>query len=211
MSQLDIQTLVLGQLDTNCYLVTDHTLGETMVIDPADDGTVITDQILQSQLQLKYIVLTHGHFDHCLGLLEVKLNFGVPILMHQADQFLLDSLPQRASHWIHQSVPPAPPVDKYLVEGNTFTLGNTQFTVLHTPGHTPGSISLLSDDLIFTGDTLFKDSIGRYDFSYSSYKDLQHSLKRLLELPPGLVVYPGHGERTEIKEEINSQLVLTAS
>lgn len=205
MNTLGIQSLVLGQLDTNCYLVWNKQTLEAIIIDPADDGTAISDQILELQLKPKYIVLTHGHFDHCLGLLEVKLNFGVPILMHQADQFLLDSLPQRAKHWIHQIVPPAPPVDQYLDEGDVIKLGKSTFRVLHTPGHTPGSISLLTDNLVFSGDTLFKGSIGRYDFNYSSYKDLQHSLKRLLELPPDMEVYSGHGEMTVIKNETLSK------
>lgn len=208
---LSIKTLPLGQLNTNCYLIWDEETHEALIIDPADNGTFISEQILELKLKPTHIILTHAHFDHILGLLEVKLNFDTPILMHQADQFLLESLPQRAKHWLQIDVPPAPPVDQFIKEGDTISFSGvndaaseTLFKVVETPGHTPGSIALYNHEIILTGDTLFKDSIGRYDFSYSNYKDLKNSLNKLFELPEQLVVYPGHGKQTTLKAEKNN-------
>ncbi len=216
---MKIKTFTLGPLQTNCYLVYDEASRETIIIDPADDGTFISEQIIELQLKPKYIVLTHAHLDHIMGLLEVKLNFDVPILMHKADQFLLESLPQRAQHWLKREVFPAPPADRFLTENNQLSIGNSQLRVLETPGHTPGSICLLSQrserdfstsvemtthnsqPILLSGDTLFANAIGRYDFSYSDYGKLQKSLKKLMDLPDDTIVYPGHGEATTIGEE----------
>ena len=195
---MEIKTLVLGPLNTNCYLLWDEPSLEAMVIDPADEGDLISEEILRNNLQLKYIVLTHGHFDHIMGLLELKLNFPqAQILVHEKDLFLLESLPQRAEYWLKRPVDPAPKPDAFLQNLDYLKIGNYKLKIIHTPGHTPGSICLYNDGVIFTGDTLFADgNIGRSDFSYSSPADLKKSLQKISKLansPAGeRKIYSGH-------------------
>ena len=140
------------------------------------------------------MVLTHGHFDHVLGLLELKLNFKkTPILLHQADQFLLESLQSRAQHWLKRQVDPAPPVDKFLQDGDQIKIGPEQLSVLHTPGHTPGSICLYDDEYLFSGDTLFQHGVpGRTDLSYSNPNAMKLSLKKVKQLANSRTLLPGH-------------------
>lgn len=196
-------TLTLGALDTNCYLVWDEQSRQAVVIDPADDGGFISEQIVDQQLELQAIVLTHGHFDHVLGLLELKLNFEVPIYLHPDDIFLIKQAQSSALHWLKRSVDPVPLPTDHLREGQHLSLAGTSFQVIHTPGHTPGSVSLYNQEngLLFSGDTLFKSTIGRTDFKYSDPELMRASLRRLSELPPETNVYPGHGQPTTIKSE----------
>jgi len=191
---MQIETFKLGQLDTNCYLAWCEKTREAIVIDPADEGGFISEEILRLDLKPVAIVLTHGHFDHILGLLELKLNFPVPIMVHEADLFLVESVQQRAQHWLKMQVDPAPKPDKLLKEGDKIKFGEEKLTVLHTPGHTPGSICLYNDEMMFTGDTLFADGlIGRTDLSYSSPRKMQQSLVKIKELPGSRQMYAGHG------------------
>ena len=192
---MQIETLKLGQLDTNCYLAWCEKTDEAIIVDPADEGGFISEKILELNLKPVAIILTHGHFDHILGLLELKLNFPkTPIMVHEADLFLIESVRKRAQHWLKMQVNPAPKVDKLLKEGNQIKFGQEVLTILHTPGHTPGSICLYNDQVMFTGDTLFRDgAIGRTDLSYSSPKKIQQSLKKIKDLPSSRQMYAGHG------------------
>ncbi len=204
---LNIITLPLGELETNCYLVSDSETKEAFIIDPADEGTLISERILSEKLKPKAIILTHGHFDHVLACLELKLNFQVPIYLHPLDNFLLKDTPKSAKYWLGHSVDPVPPADLPLSDNQILTLGNEKLTVLHTPGHTPGSISLLhtknlkskilNHKSIFVGDLIFSDGVGRTDFSYSSETDLKNSINllnsRLSTLNSKPMVFPGHG------------------
>jgi hydroxyacylglutathione hydrolase len=193
---MQIETLSLGQLDTNCYIAWCETTRAAIIIDPADEGSFISQKILELELTPTAIVLTHGHFDHVLGLLELKLNFSTaPIIMHQADLFLLESLQQRAQHWLKMAVDPAPPPDKFIKEDEKIKFGQETLTVLYTPGHTPGSICLYDDEVTFTGDTLFADGVvGRTDLSYSNKKQIKNSLQKIRVLTKNRTSYPGHGQ-----------------
>lgn len=199
-----IITLPLGALDTNCYLVSDEQSGDTLIIDPADTGDFINQTILDRHLTPQAIVLTHGHFDHVLALLEVKLAWNIPIYLHAADNFLLAQAADSALHWLGQSVDPVPPADIDLSTIDSLSVGEFQFTIVHTPGHTPGSICLYNEEVIFTGDTLFKDGIGRTDFRYSDPQLLKHSLQQIFQLPKHLIAYPGHGESTLLHNELHA-------
>ena len=198
---LIVKQLPVGELQANCYLVYEETSKKAIIIDPGDEGDFISEEVIRLGLQPQAIILTHGHFDHVMGLLEVKLNFNIPILIHEADKFLLESLQSRAQHWLKRKVDPAPPANSYLTDNQILLPQSLILNCLYTPGHTPGSICLYNNEIIFTGDTLFKDAIGRTDFSYSSGQEMQKSLQKIFKLNHNLVVYPGHGERTSIKIE----------
>jgi hydroxyacylglutathione hydrolase len=194
MSQLHLERLVLGQLETNCYILWDEPSGAAVVVDPADSGETILQRCLDLGLAVGAIWLTHAHFDHVLALLELKLAWDVPIFLHQADQELLSQAQSSAQHWLKHSVDPVPPATHFWHGGETIPLGETPFHVLHTPGHTPGSVCLVSNQLILTGDTLFAEGVGRTDFSYSRPLQLNTSLRELAQLGPQLPIYPGHGD-----------------
>ncbi|MBU1885143.1 MBL fold metallo-hydrolase [Patescibacteria group bacterium] len=193
---MQIETFSLGQLATNCYLAWCEKTREAIVIDPADEGGFISEKILELDLKPVAIILTHGHFDHLLGLLELKLNFSqVPIMMYEADLFLVKSAKKRTQHWLKMQVDPVPIPDIFLKEGDKIKFGQETLTVLHTPGHTPGSICLYNDGAIFTGDTLFAGGvIGRTDLSYSSPKHMSQSLTKVKELLGSKQMYAGHGD-----------------
>jgi len=215
---LKVKTLVVGDLSANCYILSSSSEVERnfecIIIDPGDEADFITQTIIENKLKPAAIVLTHGHFDHVLGCLELKLNFSVPILINQRDQKIYSSANQSAKHWIGKSSLKVPPIDQFIKEGDQIKVGTGKLTVIETPGHTPGSICLYhevaprtvarkdssevgrSESSLFTGDTLFAQGVGRTDFSYSQPLQLIKSLKKLFRLPPETVIYPGHGEST---------------
>ncbi|PIR61395.1 MAG: hypothetical protein COY81_04415 [Candidatus Pacebacteria bacterium CG_4_10_14_0_8_um_filter_43_12] len=209
MSAIEITSLTLGELDTNCYLVGCTTTRQAIIIDPADAGEAIVDQVLALQLKPAAILLTHAHFDHVLGSLAVQLSFDIPIYIHPADNKLLAKTQASAEHWLKHPVDPVPSANLRLTDGQIIQFGQTSVRVLHTPGHTPGSCSFLyraqnspeakehfqfsEDSILFDGDVLFKDAIGSTQHQYSSKKDLYQSLQKIRELGQ-LRIFPGHGE-----------------
>lgn len=202
---MKIETLVLGQLATNCYLVWDEKTQEAVIIDPADEGTFIIQKIQDWGLKPKLIIATHGHFDHLLAATELKLAFNIPFLMHKADLFLLARIQETTKHFTGFEADPPPPVDKFLKDGDEVILGKEKLKVIEAPGHTPGSISLHNKSVLFSGDTLFNNGIGRTDFSYASQEQLISSIEaKLFKLPNNTEVYPGHGPKTTILQEKNN-------
>lgn len=197
---MQIETFSLGALDTNCYLLWQEDTAQAVIIDPADDGDFLNEELLHRGLQLETIVLTHGHFDHCLGLLSLVSAWQVPIAMHFADQFLLAKAQASAKHWLKITSDPIPPANLDLNEIKKISLAGQEFEIIPTPGHTPGSICLLDrqNKILFSGDTIFaNDNLGRTDFAYSNRQNMSESLKKLKDLKKeGLYgqVYPGHGE-----------------
>ncbi|HAW60635.1 MAG TPA: MBL fold metallo-hydrolase [Actinobacteria bacterium] len=195
-----LHRLVVGP-STNCYILAPPTAGQAVVIDPGGEGGRILGILKANALKVKYIINTHGHYDHIAADDELAQVTGAPIYIHAGDVGLLGKPEENLS---------------LLFFGNSFTLsspvmelGNDQILelkdlrlkVLHTPGHTPGSISILVGDNLFTGDLLFKGSVGRTDLPGSSYKALMGSLKKIATLPDSVKVYPGHGPETILGEE----------
>jgi glyoxylase-like metal-dependent hydrolase (beta-lactamase superfamily II) len=196
----------VGALFTNCYLVWCEKTKEAIIIDPGFDSETEAMKILKKAeregLHIKYIVNTHGHPDHVSGNIHAKNFTGAPILIHELDAPLLSK--NDAAVMFGLRIKPIE-ADKTLRDGDPIKFGQVLLRVLHTPGHSPGSISLLGDNAVFTGDTLFAGSIGRTDFPGSSYKAIMRSLKeRLATLPDNFVVYPGHGPSSTIGEEKRS-------
>ncbi|MCW3995909.1 MAG: MBL fold metallo-hydrolase [Candidatus Bathyarchaeota archaeon] len=189
-----VETFVVGMLATNCYVASSKQTKDTVIIDPGIDfrneAQPIMDYIAQSKLKITSIINTHGHQDHVNGNTLFQEEYRVPISIHPLDAYFLEETQQDAF-----------PANVLLEEGSNVTLGNETLKVLHTPGHTPGSICLVGEKLVFTGDTLFAGSIGRTDFPEGSAKDMRLSLQKIAELPDYLLVYPGHGEATSMGRE----------
>ena len=188
---LIIQKFVVGLLQTNCYLVSCEITGHTFVIDPGDSPRRIIDYIRRNEFIPKGILLTHGHPDHTGGTKILRNELGVPVMIHPKDSQMLRLIGIETA-------------DKYLVHGEFLDLGRIRFVVIHTPGHTPGSVCIYfsEQNVLFSGDTLFKGGVGRTDLPGGQAKQLEDSLKnRVLELPPDTEVYPGHGPETVISKE----------
>lgn len=189
---MEIICLTIGDLSTNCFLVTDEATRHTLIIDPGDEGDFLSTTILEKKLIPQAIILTHSHYDHCLAALELKLNFSLPTYLHPKDLFLYEKAHLSAKHFSHITIPKLPPIDHFLEDQEVITFGHSSLQVLHTPGHTPGSVCLYSTSVLFTGDTLFGSGSGSTDHSYSSSLDLKKSLSVIKKLPTNTLIYPGH-------------------
>lgn len=200
---MKIETLVVGQLATNCYLAWCPETLKAIVIDPGDAGDFIAEKILALKLKPELIVATHGHFDHILAATELKLAFNIPFLINKKDEFLLKRGQKTAEFFTRIKADLSPTADHFIEEGDIIEFGRQKLRVIETPGHTPGSICLYSEGILFSGDTLFAGGIGRTDFRYSNQEKLSDSLQnKIFTLPKETLVYPGHGELTIIGEEI---------
>ena len=196
-----IERLELGPFASNCYLTGDETTREAMVIDPGAEPDRIIRLIDEFKLEVKYIVMTHGHIDHVSALKEVKDATGAPVAIHRGDAGMLGARDE-FSPMFHPTPKKPDPPDMLLDGGETFEVGSLTYTVLHTPGHSPGGICLLTDGVVFSGDTLFNMSIGRTDFPGGSMNQIIESIRtKLLTLPDATVVLPGHGPQSTIAYE----------
>lgn len=198
---MNVKCLAVGVISSNCYLVWCEETKEAMVIDPGGEGKRILNEVAQEGLQVKYIVNTHGHIDHIAANAVVKDGTDAKLVIHAEDVPLLSDPESNLSLYMGRKYC-SPPADLIIGEGDELTVGKLVFSVLHTPGHTKGSISLKGDGVIFSGDTLFKDSVGRTDFPGGSYSELVASIKNKI-LPCGdqVIVYPGHGPVTTVGYE----------
>ena len=185
---MKLDSLAVGLIGTNCYLLSDETAGNAAaIVDPGGSADQILAKIKQDNLDVKMILLTHGHFDHVLGVPDLLAVYpDLPVYITEADY------PEaRDGGQFGYSMGEVASV-RFYDEGDTVELGNLKVDVLRTPGHTPGSVTLRVEDVLLTGDTLFCGSCGRTDFPGGSFGDMQRSLKRLADLPGNYRVYPGH-------------------
>lgn len=191
----------LGQLQANCYLLIED--NNCLIIDPADDASFILEEMQRHQLNLVGMLATHGHFDHLMAVGEIQKSMNLPLYIHQDDKFLINRLEQTAEYFLGykpvilpvnylENFPPSPRLR-----------WASKLKILHSPGHTPGSCCFYfkEENALFTGDTLFKEGIGRTDLSYSSKEDLKKSLKKIFKLPKETIIYSGHGEETILEGE----------
>jgi glyoxylase-like metal-dependent hydrolase (beta-lactamase superfamily II) len=197
------EILPVGVLQCNCSVYGDETSGEAMVIDPGDNVGEILSVVNRHGLTVKAIVITHAHIDHIGGAAKLKQATGAPVYMNENDAGLADHLDVQAQ-WLGMATPSRPDVDSPAREGDTLRVGTTEAHVMHTPGHTQGSICLFipADNKVIAGDTLFRDSIGRTDLPGGDGRQILQSIhNKLLTLPEETVVIPGHGEITTIGRE----------
>ena len=193
-------TLVVGQLQTNCYVLESN--GEAVVVDPGDEGQRIVRFLKDLGVKARLIVATHSHFDHLLGVDEVRKATQALFLIHKDDLPILQSMQSRVRQFIGIEVSPPPRVDKFLKDGDRLDLAGEAIHVLHTPGHSPGSISLHANGFVCTGDALFNQSIGRTDLPGGDLQTLLRSIReKLFKLEDSIIVYPGHGPETTIGDE----------
>ena len=201
-----MESMTVGILATNCYLLLCDDTRESLIIDPGfsiEEANTVLERIRRSRAKVKYIVNTHGHFDHISGNGLLKDTLKAEILIHKDDACMLTDPSRNLSYMLGLTVL-SPRPDRLLEDGEKIEVGELQLIVMHTPGHTEGSISLFckEENAVFTGDTLFAGSVGRTDLPGASLRKLLKSLnERLLKLPDETIVYPGHGGKTTIGRE----------
>ncbi len=199
---VQVRVLTVGALATNCYLVRDPESGETLVIDPGAEGERILAALRESGARVVAIVNTHGHWDHFGANAAVKEATGAPLLLHAADADWLSGRLANRSPLAALAQVTSPPADRFLADGEELALGRHRLRVIHTPGHTAGGICLYLPGLLFSGDTLFAEAVGRTDLPGGSAAALRSSIReKLFVLPEETVVYPGHGPSTTIGDE----------
>jgi len=211
VSELEVVPLPNGQFGENCWLLADARTGEAVMIDPGEEPQMFLAELNTRGWSLGGIWITHGHIDHILGVAAVKRATGAPIYLHPADRPLYDSLTQQGS-WFGLTVDPLPPPDRDLEAGQRLDVGGIGFTVRHTPGHSPGSVSFVRQGTIFGGDVLFNGSIGLTDLPGGDAATLLKSIHRdFLSLPDSTVVRSGHGPETTIGVERLTNPFLTGA
>lgn len=199
-----LTTFPVGPLGCNCSIVGCPETGEAAVIDPGGDVDRIISELEKNGLKVKYLLHTHAHFDHVLGSREMREKTGAQICLHKGDQWLYDNLAKQCALF-NMRADETLPVDKYLDDEEEVQVGNLKTKVIHTPGHTPGSLCFSvaeKDSVLFAGDTLFQHSIGRTDLWGGSFEQIISSIKeRLFQLDDSTEVIPGHGPNTTIWSE----------
>ena len=206
-----VKVLPVGMLRTNCYIVADEYMKEAVVIDPGSKPEKIMEALDELDVTVKYIVFTHGHYDHIVAAHYVQQPTEARILMHRADEPYLtkDAVSKYGRYTTAGYVEVHP--DEFLEDGDTFTVGDLEFRVISTPGHTPGSICLVCGDYLFAGDTLFKGTCGRWDLVGGDEDAMMKSLKLLARLEGDYKVLPGHESATTLQyERENNKIMIEA-
>jgi glyoxylase-like metal-dependent hydrolase (beta-lactamase superfamily II) len=197
-----IKSFHTGPLAVNCYVVTDDETKKTFIVDPGGYNKVMVNYIKDNNLIVEYIILTHGHGDHIGGVPDLMKDFpGAKLAIHINDRPLIENANLNMSTMVF-GYPVSFSADQYLADGETLSVGNMELKLFHTPGHSPGGMCILVENVLFSGDTLFEQSIGRTDFPGSSYPEIKRSIhEKLFTLPDDTRVLPGHMGPTTIGSE----------
>lgn len=204
---MKIYTFIVGLFGTNCYFIADDS-GKTAIVDPGADFEKLIKKLNEKELIPEYILLTHGHFDHILAVNELRKATGAKLIIHRDDAELLSDPDKSYALQFGGTVYRTDPPDRLVSDGDVITLGGTDISVIHTPGHTKGSVTYKLDSALLTGDTLFRDGMGRYDLYSSDFKSLCSSLEKLSALDGDYKVYPGHGQSTTLERERESNIYM---
>ncbi len=196
-----LKVLVVGPIQSNCYILARERTRQAAVIDPGGDVDKILMALAKDRLSCVYIINTHGHFDHAAENKRLKEVTGAQLVIHRADAPMIIHQARSSGMWGMQ-VDNSPPPDRYVEEGEEIAFGDISLKVLHTPGHSEGGISLVTDKMAFVGDTLFAGSIGRTDFPGGDYEGLLRNVReKIFSLGDEVVIYPGHGPKTTVGRE----------
>ena len=199
---MEIRNLYPGSWGSNCYLLVSD--GHAAVVDPSADARTILNAVQAEGATLDCILLTHGHFDHIVSVDSLRDATGAPLYIHKFDAEMLTDGRKNAFYTFFRMDKVYRPADRLLSDGDELTLGNERIRVIHTPGHSQGSVCYLcNDELLLTGDTLFSDTYGRYDLWGGNASSLFSSLSSLRELPQELTIYPGHGEASLLRNALD--------
>ncbi len=202
---MQVTMLTVGPFQSNCFIVSCVKTSEAIIVDAGDDGDRILSHVRDNKLQVKLIVNTHAHIDHISALADVKSALSVPVLMHENEMLIYRNLAQ-AAMMFGLAPPKSVAIDRYVRGGDTVAFGKLTATVIETPGHSPGGVSLVFDGVtpprVFVGDVLFQGSIGRTDLPGADHEQMMRTLKDvIMEFPDDMIVYSGHGPETTIGAE----------
>jgi glyoxylase-like metal-dependent hydrolase (beta-lactamase superfamily II) len=201
-----IKSLVVGPLESNCFIIADEHSKEALLIDPGDEPERILELITENNFRIKFIVCTHAHFDHVGAVPEIKKETNAQIVIHQYELGIYEHTGELAASWGYE-LEPLPKPDILVLEGDNLNIGDLHFKILHTPGHSPGGICLYGEGILISGDTLFAGSVGRTDLFGGDIGKLIISFKKLMSLPEETRVLPGHGPPSTIRQEkVNNYL-----
>ena len=198
---LKVHCITVGELQTNCYLIFEEKTKTCIIIDPGAEGEKIEKETKKKNLNVVGIVNTHGHPDHISADNYLKKVFSCPVYIHPLDAEMLDELKNNIVSFLYFGDFESPHPDEFIKD-KSLKIGNIEFEVIHTPGHTPGSICLIANNFVITGDTLFCGSVGRCDLPGGDESKLMESLKKLIVLPGDYAIYPGHGPQCTISDEL---------
>lgn len=202
-----IKRYITGPIEVNTYLLADENTKDAVIIDLGGSWDKIKQDADSLGFKINYILLTHGHFDHILGIAQMQKTENIPVLLNEKDLFLTKNLSEMLSHFRINSDVTAIRVDKFIDEASDLKVGNYPVKIFSTPGHTPGGQSYLIDGNLFCGDSLFRHSIGRTDLPGGSHFELINSIKtKLFTLSPSTPVYPGHEDYTTIGDEVENNI-----
>jgi hydroxyacylglutathione hydrolase len=200
----------VGPLQENCWLVVDDAAAEAVLVDPGDEPERIIALVEESGARLTAIWLTHAHVDHVGAVPALTRHFAVPVALHPADRPLYDRAPS-IGHMYGMQIEPMPEPTLVLSDGDVLTVGALRFTVVHLPGHAPGHVAFLGEDVALVGDVVFAGSIGRTDLSLSDPVAMRRSLERVAQWPLQITLFPGHGPQTTMDRELTSNPFLSGA
>jgi glyoxylase-like metal-dependent hydrolase (beta-lactamase superfamily II) len=195
-----VRTVTVGAFQENSYVVVDETSNRAVIVDPGGEGKRLINEIEETKATLEAIWITHAHVDHVGAIASVKQRWNVPVYLHPLDRRLYEAAGRQAEVYGVPFEEPPPP-DEEFADGQKLNVGDSEMTVMHAPGHSPGHVVIHGNGIALVGDCLFAGSIGRTDLPMSNPQQLADSLKKIAALPAGTIVYPGHGPETTIGEE----------